>query len=631
VDANEDLYADAPSYAEPTEEVCPECQGARLNPVARAVKLYFADGPAQSLPELLALAPAVLLERLERLTADARGKLIAGEILPQMAERLKFLDRVGLDYLTLDRSADTLSGGEAQRIRLAAQLGSNLAGVLYVLDEPSIGLHARDNRRLIESLRVLQAHGNSLLVVEHDEDMLRQADQIIDLGPGAGTHGGRVVAQGSVAEVLRHPESLTGKFLREGLVHPRRGSWREVPSREQGAGSGEKAEKKTLNVQGASSNRTKKKKEEDGFIIVRGARMRNLKGDDAWFPLGRLIMVCGPSGAGKSTLVREVLEPVAKWAAERGLARVEYFDYLKATTGRKNGDSASRKNTAPPWREVTGAQAVRRVIEVGQDPIGQTPRSTPATYIGAFEHIRALFAQLPEARLRGHEAGWFSFNTKGGRCETCAGAGRVKLEMSFLPEAWLPCEDCGGDRYGPELRELRWNGKNLAEVLRMSFEEAAEFFAAHGKLRGLLNLMKETGLGYLTLGQSSPTLSGGEAQRLKLVSELARGLPGHAARMRGGAAEQHLYILEEPTIGLHQADVARLIDLLQRLVDQGHTVIVIEHHLDLIAEADWVLELGPEGGDAGGKILYQGPVAGLAGRRDCPTGEFLKDKLRSKM
>jgi excinuclease ABC subunit A len=285
------------------------------------------------------------------------------------------------------------------------------------------------------------------------------------------------------------------------------------------------------------------------------------------------------------------------------------------------------KAALPPWREVTGAQALARVIEVGQDPIGQTPRSTPATYIGAFEHIRALFAQLPEARVRGHEAGWFSFNTKGGRCETCAGAGRVKLEMSFLPEAWLPCEECGGDRYGPELRELRWNGKNLAEVLKMSFEEAAGFFAAHRKLRALLELMNETGLGYLTLGQSSPTLSGGEAQRLKLVSELARGLPGHAARLRGGAAEQHLYVLEEPTIGLHQADVARLIDLLHRLVDQGHTVIVIEHHLDLIAEADWVLELGPEGGDAGGRILYQGPVAGLAGRKNSPTAPFLRGKF----
>ena len=640
VDANEDLYADAPSYAEPIEEVCPECRGARLNPLARAVKLYFAHGPAQSLPELLALAPAELLARLKFLSTDARGKLIAGEILPQMAERLKFLDRVGLDYLTLDRSADTLSGGEAQRIRLAAQLGSNLAGVLYVLDEPSIGLHARDNRRLIASLRALQKKGNSLLVVEHDEDMLRQADRIIDLGPGAGTQGGWVVAEGSVAEVMRHPESLTGKFLREGLAHPRRGSWRAVEGRELGAGSGEKGAKKTFNVQPSTLNAqgaarktgaeylaagkgTKTNHENDGFIMVRGARLRNLKGDDAWFPLGRLVVVCGPSGAGKSTLVREVLEPGAAWAAERGLARLDWK--TAARSGRFQADSRG----TPPWKEIVGAAAVKRVIEVGQDPIGQTPRSTPATYIGAFEHIRALFAQLPEARLRGHEAGWFSFNTKGGRCETCAGAGRVKLEMSFLPEAWLPCDDCGGDRYGPELRELRWNGKNLAEVLKMPFAEAAKFFAAHGKLRGLLELMNETGLGYLTLGQSSPTLSGGEAQRLKLVSELARGLPGYAARMRGGAAERHLYILEEPTIGLHQADVARLIDLLHRLVDQGHTVIVIEHHLDIIAEADWVLELGPVGGDAGGRILYQGPVAGLAKREDCPTGPFLREKLHN--
>lgn len=590
VDANEDPYAEAPSYAEPLEEVCPECHGARLNPISRAVKLPFREGAARSLPELLALTPDDLLRQLTRLKLDARGKLIAGEVIPQMAERLKFLDRVGLDYLTLDRSADTLSGGEAQRIRLAAQLGSNLAGVLYVLDEPSIGLHARDNQRLLDSLRVLQQKGNSLLVVEHDEDTLRQADQVIDLGPGAGTHGGQLVAQGSVKEILRHPESITAKFLREGLQHPRRGAWRTPP--------GKKAGKE--------------------WLVIRGATARNLQGDEARFPLGRLMVVCGPSGAGKSTLVRDVLEPAASFAVKHRLAKLEW----KAAA--KSGRFSLEADGTPPWREVLGANAFRQVIEVGQDPIGQTPRSTPATYIGAFEHIRDLFAQLPEARLRGHTAGWFSFNTKGGRCETCSGAGRVRLEMSFLPEAWLPCDDCGGDRYGPELRELRWNGKNPAEVLRMSFEEAAAFFSAHRKLKNLLDLMVETGLGYLTLGQSSPTLSGGEAQRLKLVSELARGVPN--SRDLGPAA-RHLYILEEPTIGLHQSDVTRLIDLLHRLVDQGHTVIVIEHHLDLIAEADWVLELGPVGGEAGGKILYQGPVAGLAKHKNCPTAPYLRAKL----
>ena len=396
------------------------------------------------------------------------------------------------------------------------------------------------------------------------------------------------------------------------------------------------------------------------FLVVRGARLRNLKGGDAWFPLGRLVVVSGPSGAGKSTLVRDVLEPAAKFAAEHKLARLRWGDYARATgamprdkgtegqrgelriknaelRSKETGDRRQEKKTriqksasavnlvaTAPWREIAGAEAFKSVIEVGQDPIGQTPRSTPATYIGAFEHIRALFAQLPEARLRGHEAGWFSFNTKGGRCETCAGAGRVKLEMSFLPDAWLPCEDCGGDRYGAELRELRWNGKNLAEVLRMSFEEAAEFFSAHRRLKSLLDLMNETGLGYLTLGQSSPTLSGGEAQRLKLVSELTRGLPNPRF---GRPGDRHLYILEEPTIGLHQSDVARLIDLLHRLVDQGHTVVVIEHHLDIIAEADWVLELGPVGGDAGGEILYQGPVVGLARRKDCPTGPYLRGKV----
>ena len=601
VDANEDIYAEAPSYAEPLEEICPDCHGARLSPISRAVKLPFADGVGRSLPELLALAPAVLLEQLSHLQLDARGKLIAAETIPQMAERLKFLDRVGLDYLTLDRSADTLSGGEAQRIRLAAQLGSNLAGVLYVLDEPSIGLHARDNRRLIESLRRLQQNGNSLLVVEHDEDTLRQADRIIDLGPGAGVHGGQIVAQGPLAEIMRHPESLTAKFLREGLIHPRRGSWRAIPA------GGPKP-----------SSKSAPKSPKKDWLLLRGAKRRNLRGDDAWFPLGRLIVVSGPSGAGKSTLVRDVLEPVAAFAVKHNLAKLDWKTALKS--GRFKLDTPG---SPPPWRELIGANAFRQVIEVGQDPIGQTPRSTPATYIGAFEHIRALFAQLPEARLRGHEAGWFSFNTKGGRCETCSGAGRVKLEMSFLPEAWLPCDECGGDRYGAELRELRWNGKNLAEVLRMSFEEAAQFFAAHRKLKTLLDLMVETGLGYLTLGQSSPTLSGGEAQRLKLVSELTRGLPN--ARM--GGTERHLYILEEPTIGLHQSDVARLIDLLHRLVDQGHTVVVIEHHLDIIAEADWVLELGPDGGNGGGQIMFQGPVAQLALREDCPTSPYLREKL----
>jgi excinuclease ABC subunit A len=610
LEGQEDIYAEAPSYAESTE-VCPECNGARLNAVSQAVKLHFADGTARSLPQLLALPPTELLRQLKRLKLDARGRLIAAEVVPQMAERLSFLGRVGLSYLTLDRSADTLSGGEAQRIRLAAQLGSNLAGVLYVLDEPSIGLHARDNRRLLESLRALQRAGNSLLVVEHDEDTLRQADRILDLGPGAGVHGGHLVAQGRVADILKNPASLTGKFLREGIAHPRRGQWREV---------------------GTPKEDGKEKAGGAGFIVARGVTLRNLKGGDAWFPRGRLVVVCGPSGAGKSTLVRDLLEPAAMYAAKHGLARVD-----GKTLAAKRVVPADAAGV-PTLRELTGAQVFRQVMEVNQDPIGQTPRSTPATYIGAFEHIRAIFAQLPEARMRGHSAGWFSFNTKGGRCETCAGAGRVKLEMSFLPEAWLPCEDCGGDRYGVELREMRWNGKSLAEVLRMSFEEAAQFFSAHRKLKGLLDLMVETGLGYLTLGQTSPTLSGGEAQRLKLVSELTRGLPGWKEMKEapvganesgaGRAAGQHLYILEEPTIGLHQSDVVRLIDLLHRLVDRGHTVVVIEHHLDLIAEADWVIEVGPDGGAAGGRLMYQGPVAGLAKRRDCPTGVFLRGKLK---
>jgi excinuclease ABC subunit A len=568
------------------DAVCPECGGARLNPFSAAVELPLAPAPendralpaALTLPELLALTPAAAAAALARLALDSRGRAIAAEILPEINARLQFLDRVGLSYLTLDRAADTLSGGEAQRIRLAAQLGSNLAGALYILDEPSIGLHPRDNTRLIASLRALRDRGNTVLVVEHDEDTLRAADLVIDLGPGAGLHGGRLTAAGTVAQIKKSKDSPTARYLREPIRHPLRGAWRDTAR-------------------------------PPAWLELGGASLRNLKNLSLRIPLGRLTVVCGVSGSGKSTLVRDLLAPAAARAVQSPPA----------------ASVRSPRSSAPRLKIPAGA--IQQVILVDQDPIGKTPRSTPATYIGAFDRIREHFATLPEARMRGHSASFFSFNTTGGRCETCSGGGRVKLEMNFLPDTYVPCDDCGGTRYGAAASEVRWRGKNIADVLAMSFEEAAEFFSFDTPLKSLLDLMVRTGLGYLTLGQSSPTLSGGEAQRLKLVSELAKGLPSAATRRRAPAAPpRNLYILEEPTIGLHQADCERLIELLHALVDQGHTAVVIEHHLDLIAEADWVLELGPGGGPAGGELLYQGDIPGLA-RLDTPTSPFLKKTL----
>lgn len=622
-----------PSLDKVSDHVCPECGGARLNPFSRAVTLTVgaeelgikndefkkrtsgaeekrsqkkmpataaallagvaSDAPTGfsgeiTLPQLLALPPGVVMDVLQRLVLDSRGRAVAAGIVPEIVARLQFLDRVGLGYLTLDRAADTLSGGEAQRIRLASQLGSNLAGALYVLDEPSIGLHPQDNARLIASLRQLRDRGNTVLVVEHDEETMRAADVVIDLGPGAGVHGGNLLGSGSVEEIQRNKKSLTARYLRQAIAHPLRGAWRELPPW-----------KKTRN---------------DGWLELRGVRYRNLKGGDVRIPLGRLTVVCGVSGAGKSTLVRDLLAPAVSFAAKEKAAKI---------SGKELVAEEIFPRETNPLRELRGANGVKQVILVDQDPIGKTPRSTPATYIGAFDRIRRHFATLPEAKMRGHSASFFSFNTSGGRCETCGGAGRVKLEMNFLPDTYVCCEDCGGMRYGPAAEEIRWNGKNIGEVLAMSFEEAAAFFTFDKHLQAMLTLMVETGLGYLTLGQSSPTLSGGEAQRLKLVSELAKGLPTIGNLGRDGKPQRNLYILEEPTIGLHQADCERLIGLLHALVEQGHTVVVIEHHLDIIAEADWVIELGPHGGDLGGEILHQGPVPALA-EKNTPTGPFLK-------
>jgi excinuclease ABC subunit A len=569
--------------------VCPACQGTRLNPTSRAVYLHTREGRRFNLSELLAMEPSRLLSTLGRLKLDTRGRAILKDLRPEIEERLKFMDEVGLSYLTLDRSTNTLSGGEAQRIRLAAQLGSNLSGVLYVLDEPSIGLHARDNDRLLRSLTELKAKGNTLLIVEHDADTMRHADRIIDLGPGAGVHGGHIIGQGRVEELMANPDSLTGRYLRQGLRHPQRGTRRPLPA------------KYHLRRKGAG----------DEWLVLKDPMLRNLKGGTLTLPKGRLSVVCGISGAGKSTLVRDLLIPTVERAVRLKTPMLE-----------------GRHWPGLPFGELRHGDDFRTVIEVDQSPIGKTLRSTPATYIGAFDLIRQFFGQIPEARMRGFSASTFSFNTRHGRCETCKGAGQVKLEMNFMPDTYVECETCGGGRYGAELLDLRWNGKNIADVLAMSFEEAAGFFHFHSRLKAMMDLMVETGLGYVELGQKSPTLSGGEAQRLKLVSELTKGLPTFTERKRG-IVSKNLYVLEEPTIGLHLADCERIIELLHRLVDQGHTVIVIEHHLDIIAEADYLVEIGPEGGEAGGRILFQGTVDQLLRdeRNDSPTAPFLRHLL----
>ena len=568
-------------------ELCPDCHGGRLNRVSRAVKLHRKGRrPPLSLPDLLASPPSELIANLEALDLDERGRLVTRDIIPQIRERLKFMDHVGLGYLSLDRPTKTLSGGEAQRIRLAAQLGTNLAGVLYVLDEPSIGLHARDNERLIETLLALRDKGNTLLVVEHDDELMARADLILDLGPGAGIHGGALLALGTPAQIRANDSSLTGVFLARGIKHPLRGSYRDLTSA-------------------------------DGpWIELSGARHRNLRGVDLRLPPGRLTMVAGPSGAGKSTLFRDLLGPAVAWGIKARKAKVSGRDYA-----RQAGLAAA------PFAELRHATSFRSVIEVDQSPIGKTPRSTPATYLGIFDQIRKFFAALPESKIRGYTASRFSFNTEGGRCPACEGAGRIRLEMAFMPDTYLPCDDCQGLRYGPELSEITWKDRSIGQVLQLTFEEAVAFFSFHSELAQVCQLMADCGLGYLTLGQSSSTLSGGEAQRLKLVTELAKGLATYRERSRG-SRPTNLYILEEPTIGLHLSDCEKLIGVLQALVDQGHTVVVIEHNLDLIAEADYVVELGPGGGPHGGEIIYQGGLGGLMRCARSTTAPYLRSRLK---
>ncbi len=569
VGENGDTYEDTESAGNDTTTipVCSACAGSRLRPEARAVRFQ-----SHTLPEIASRSVDDAYALIGQLELSARESEIGRDIITELRERLSFLREVGLGYLTLDRSAPTLSGGEAQRIRLAAQLGSNLRGVLYVLDEPTIGLHARDNALLLRTLHRLVRRGNTVVVVEHDEATIRAADHIIDLGPGAGIHGGRLVAAGSLEAICRAPESLTGEYLRTGR------------DRRPGAA--------TMPANGQQ------------WCVVRGARLHNLRSIDVGFPLERFICVTGVSGSGKSTLVREVLYRTLRAMLGAGVKR------------KRSGDASKLHGCDA----IEGYRTLERVREVDQTPIGKTPRSCPATYVGVFDEIRKLFAATPEARMRGYGPGRFSFNTADGRCATCGGQGMRKIEMSFLPDVRVLCEDCGGGRFTDETLAVRYKGKSIAEVLEMSIEEAAEFFDAHPRIRDALRLLNAVGLGYLRLGQPSPTLSGGEAQRLKLVTELAT---APAARERGGT----MFILDEPTVGLHMADVEKLAEVIRRLVGAGNTVVVIEHNLDLIAAADWVIDLGPEGGAAGGGIVAGGPPKQIAQTAESYTGTYLRPLL----
>ena len=523
---------------------CLECEGTRLNATARGVTF---DGHA--IGSVAAWSVHEARHWVESLALVGREEQIARDVVSEIKSRLEFLEQVGLGYLTLDRAAPTLSGGEAQRIRLAAQLGSNLQGVCYVLDEPTIGLHPRDNRVLLDALHCLRSQGNTLVVVEHDEDTIRRADHVIDIGPGAGKRGGRLVAEGTVADLSANAESVTGRFLAHPMKHPlqaRRGVAIAEPA-----------------------------------MALHGASLHNLQNIDVQIPLHRLVAVTGVSGSGKSTLARDVLlANVAARVASRG------------------------KSAATGCASLDGWQTIDRVLEVDQTPIGKTPRSCPATYIGFWDAIRKLFAQTLEAKARGYQPNRFSFNTGEGRCPVCLGPGVRTIAMSFLPDVKVPCEQCHGARFNPETLAVSWRGRSIGDVLQMDVDEAVVFFASMPAIAHPLRLLHDVGLGYLTLGQPSPTLSGGEAQRIKLVTELAK-VRDDVTR-RGQKPPQTLYVLDEPTVGLHMADVERLIRVLHRLVDGGHSVVVIEHDLDVIAEADWVIDLGPEGGGAGGRVVVAG-------------------------
>ena len=533
---------------------CPRCHGDRLSDMARAVTVG-----GLGLAEFCRLTVSKALSFVEELRLEGNQAVIAAPIVKEIQARLCFLRDVGLQYLTLSRSAGTLSGGESQRIRLATQIGSSLMGVLYILDEPSIGLHQRDNSKLLETLKHLRDLGNTLVVVEHDEDTMRAADFIVDVGPGAGVHGGEIVAAGTLDEIMACPRSLTGQYLSGVKKIP-------VPAHRR-AGSG-------------------------NYLTVRGARENNLQDIDVSIPLGTFTCVTGVSGSGKSSLVNEVLY---KTLAAK-------LNHARTRPGAHDG--------------VEGLEHLDKVIAIDQSPIGRTPRSNPATYTGLFNDIRDLFAATADAKMRGYGPGRFSFNVKGGRCEACSGDGLVKIEMHFLPDVYVPCEVCHGKRYNRETLEVLYKGKNISDVLEMTAEEAVDFFENLPKIRRKAQTLVEVGLGYIRLGQSSTTLSGGEAQRVKLATELSRRATGST-----------IYILDEPTTGLHTADVHRLIDVLQLLVEAGNTVVVIEHNLDVIKTADHIIDLGPEGGDGGGTIVAQGTPEEVAGTPGSFTGQYLKPVL----
>ncbi|MCC4421479.1 excinuclease ABC subunit UvrA [Limosilactobacillus reuteri] len=537
-----------------TELPCPVCHGYRLNQRALAVKI---DG--QNIGEVSALSISDSLEFFKNIKLSAQKNEIAKPILKEIIDRLTFMKNVGVEYLTLSRSARTLSGGEAQRIRLATQIGSNLSGVMYVLDEPSIGLHQRDNDRLIESLKAMRDLGNTLVVVEHDEDTMRAADYIVDIGPGAGENGGQVMAAGTPKQIMRSRKSLTGQYLSGKKFIP-------VPQERRG-GNGKK-------------------------ITITGAAENNLKDITVDFPLGEFICVTGVSGSGKSTLVNMILKRV--------LAQ------------KLNNNSAKPGK----YKSISGVENIEKVINIDQSPIGRTPRSNPATYTGVFDDIRELFAQTNQAKMRGYTKGRFSFNVKGGRCEACRGDGIIKIEMNFLPDVYVPCEVCHGTRYNSETLEVEYKGKNIAEVLNMTVSEALEFFSAIPKIKRKLQTIEDVGLGYVHLGQPATTLSGGEAQRMKLAAELHRQSHGKS-----------FYILDEPTTGLHMDDIKRLLAVLQRLVDAGNTVLVIEHDLDVVKSADWLIDLGPEGGAGGGNVVATGTPEQVAEVKGSYTGKYLKEML----
>jgi excinuclease ABC subunit A len=539
------------------EQPCPQCDGARLRPESLAVRIG-----GMNIDEFSQLSARAAHQWIDELELTDTERAIARLIVREVKERLSFLDNVGIGYLNLARAARTLSGGEAQRIRLATQIGSSLVGVLYILDEPSIGLHQRDNAKLIGTLERLRDLGNTVIVVEHDEGTMRCADHIVDLGPGAGAHGGHVVAEGSPEAVISEPASLTGQYLKGDRSI-------EVPA---------------------------ERRKPSGELMVRGARQHNLKKIDAKVPLGVFCCVTGVSGSGKSTLVNETLYPSIANRLHQAKLRPGAHD------------------------RIDGLEQVDKIINIDQSPIGRTPRSNPATYTNVFDHIRQLFARTQESRARGYKPGRFSFNVKGGRCEVCRGDGQIKIEMHFLPDVYVPCEQCHGKRYNRETLEVRFKGKSIADVLEMTVEEGCEFFENIPKIHRRLRTLRDVGLDYIHLGQAATTLSGGEAQRVKLATELAKVATGST-----------LYILDEPTTGLHFADVQRLLDVLGRLVDAGNTVIVIEHNLDVIKTADHIIDLGPEGGEEGGEVIATGTPEELAAVQTSYTGRYLADMVEPKV